>query len=163
MRSFKHLGQLRRSGDRIRGHALLRVVGPGVVHRPFADLDVGEADIDPGRVRLHFADDGPSRNVAHVSRFLEVGDVESQDDVDVLVAAVKIRGEVERMVARKIEPRADVPHRGAQSLGQLDDMIPAVRRTGGEVGDDRHPIGGGESIGGFYPTLPDRRREPSER
>src|SRR4030095_2914352 len=107
---FQEFRQLRRGGDRISGHALLRVVRTGVVHRPLADLDVGEADIDPGRVRLHFADDGAGRNVTYVSRFLEVGDVQSQDNVDVLVTAVKIRGEVERVVAREIEPRSDVPN-----------------------------------------------------
>ena len=26
-------------------------------------------------------------------------------------------------------------------------MIPAVRRTGGEIGDDRDSIGGGQSVG----------------
>ena len=147
---FQELRQLRRGGDRIGGHALLRVVRPGVVHRPFADLDVGKADIDPGRIRWHFADDGAGGDVAHMGRLFEVGDVQSQHDVDVFVAAVEIRGEVERMVAGEIEPRADVPHRGAQSFRQLDDMIPAVRRTGGEVGDDRDSIGGGESVGGFF-------------
>ncbi len=91
----------------------------------------------------HFADDGAGRDVAHVGRLFEVGDVESEHDVDALVAAVRIHRQVKRVIARKVQAGTDIPNRSAEGLSQFDDVIPAVRRAGGEVGDDRHPIRGG--------------------
>ncbi len=137
---------------------MLRVVGTRVVHRPFANFDIGKADVDPGGVRLNFADNCARGNVTYVSRLFKVGDVEGEHDVDAFVTAVKVRCEIERMIARKVEPRADVPHGCAQSFGDLDNVIPTMGRTGGEVGDDRDAIGRGEAVGGFDQRDRVRRR-----
>ena len=109
------LRQLRCSGDRVGGHALLGVVGSGVVHGPFADLDIGEPDIDPGCVRLHFADDGARGDVAHVGRLFEIGDVECQDNVDAFVAAIEVRREIERWSLGKLR-REPTSHTDAPSV-----------------------------------------------
>ena len=53
------------------------------------------------------------------------------------------------MITREVETGAHVPHRSAQRLRQLDDVIPAVWWTGGEVGDDRDAIGTGQSVRRF--------------
>jgi hypothetical protein len=50
---FEQRDELWRSDYRVRRHAMVRVEGAAVIHRPLADLDIGEADVDPCRCVGH--------------------------------------------------------------------------------------------------------------
>ena len=53
---------------------------------------------------LDLAHDGARGDVAHVGRLFKICNVKRQHDVYIFVAAVRVHGEVERMIAGKIEP-----------------------------------------------------------
>src|SRR5882724_1182031 len=48
--------ELCRPDYRFRRHAMMRVERAAVIHRPLANLDIGEADVDPCRCLRHHVD-----------------------------------------------------------------------------------------------------------
>ena len=51
------------------------------------------------------------------------------------------------MAAGKIETRIAVPYRRTQGFGDRDHIVPAIRRSGGEIRDDDRALGGSQRIG----------------
>src|SRR6516162_2567345 len=58
--------ELCRPDYRVRRHAMMGVKRAAVIHRPLADLDIGEADIDPRRRLRHHVDDGTGSDITHM-------------------------------------------------------------------------------------------------
>src|SRR5271169_6702089 len=58
--------ELCRPDYRVRGHAMMRVERAAVIHRPLADLDIGEADVDPCCCLRHHVDHGAGGDIAHM-------------------------------------------------------------------------------------------------
>ena len=84
-----------------------------------------------------------------MSRLLEIGNVEGQYGIGVLIASFAVQAEVQRMVAREVKPGVHIPHRGAKCLCQIHHMIPPMRRAGSEIGNDHRPLGSSQGISGF--------------
>ena len=150
--------ELRRPDYRVRRHAMMRVKGAAVIHRPLADLDIGEADVDPCRCLGHHVDDGAGGDIAHMRGPLEVGDIECQHHIGAVVTFLRRHAEIERMVARKIEPRIAVPYRRTQGFGDRDHVLPAMRWPGGEIRDDDRALGSNQRIGRVCECHGSRRR-----
>src|SRR6516165_5639190 len=102
--------ELCRPDYRVRRHAMMRVKGAAVIHRPLAHLDIGEADVDPCRLLRHHVDHGAGSDIAHMRGPLEVGNIECQYHIGTVVTLLWRHAEIERMAARKIEPRIAVPY-----------------------------------------------------
>src|SRR5438445_13218685 len=114
---------------------MMRVKRAAVIHRPLADLDIGEADVDPCRCLRHHIDHGAGGDIAHMRGPFEVGDIEREYDIGAVVTLLRRHAEIERMVAWKIEPRIAVPYRSTQCFGDRDHMPPALRPSGGDSRD----------------------------
>src|SRR6516164_7348219 len=156
---------------RVRRHAMMRVKGAAVIHRPLADLDISEADVDPCRCLRHHVDHGAGGNIAHMRGPLEIGDIECQHNIGAVVTLLRRHAEIEQMVARKIEPRIAVPYRCAQGFGNRNHMVPAGAAGTRNIGG-MNPVDEGAALGfgrrpqwrkGFLPPNPANRRPAASR
>jgi hypothetical protein len=116
--------ELCRADYRVCRHAMMRVERAAVIHRPLADLDIGEADVDPCGCLRHRVDHGAGGDIAHMGRPFEVGDIGREHHIGAVVTLLRRHAEIERMVARKIEPGIAVPNRRTQGFSDRDDMRP---------------------------------------
>ena len=149
--SFEHAldaqgGEL---GDRGRGvaeHAQAAVRHAGVVHRPFRQADVAEADLDQLAVRRVERLDRALGALDAVGRLLPVAGVEREDQVGLAKhAAVHAHGE--RMAVGEVEPAVGVVDGGAARLGERDEVVKTVRRAAGVLGEQHREARGEQLVG----------------
>ena len=128
-------------------HAVIPVVMLVVVGGPLADLDIGEADIDPfavGRRRhLNFAGLG----VQLMRAASPVDDVESGDQVDA-VEGVVVEADAERMLVGETQPLVDVIDRRADGFGELDGGAKAHGHARGVFGQQQRIVRRHQHVGG---------------
>src|SRR5262249_32462079 len=127
---------------------MMRVKRAAIIHRPLANLDVGEADVDPCRRLRHHVDHRAGGDIAHMRGSLEVGDIKCQHRIGTVVTLLWRQAEIERMVARKIEPGIAVPYWRTQCFGDRDYMVPAKGWPGGEIRDDDRALGSNQRVCG---------------
>jgi len=96
---FQQRQELCRPDYGVRRHAMMRVKGAAVIHRPLAHLDIGEADVDPCRCLWDHVDHGTGGDIAHVRGSLEVSDIEREHHIGAVVTFLRRHAEIERMVA----------------------------------------------------------------
>ena len=117
-----------------------------IVHRPFADVDLAEADLDEVARRRR---DLLARALGAVELgelLLPVLDVEADDQVGV-PQRVLVHAEAERMLVGKVERVVDVPHGRAGRFGKRDDALEAARAPSG-IFRQQHGMLGREQLVG---------------
>ena len=111
-------GERRNRQRAVAEHAKIPVVVFVVIGRPLADLDIGEADVDPFAVRRRHDADLAGLGVELVRAARPVDDIESGNHIDAL-EGVAVKAHAQRMAVGKAQALVDVVNRGADGFGQF--------------------------------------------
>ena len=120
-----------------------------VIHRPLADLDIGEANIDPFTFRRGHHRDLAGLGVELVRTASPIDHVEGGNQIDAL-ESVGMKANAQRVAVGKTEPLVDIKNRGANGLGELHCGIESDGHACRVFGEQQRVVGGNQHIGGLF-------------
>ena len=120
-----------------------------VIGGPFADFDIGEADVDPLAVRRGDDTDLARLRVQLVRAARPVDDIQCRHDVDAF-EGVAMKAQTLWMAIGKSETFIDVVNRSAEGLGQFDRRVKADGHARRIFSQQQWILRRHEHIGGFF-------------